>query len=84
VVLILPGGILVARHRNIRVPTRRPAFRNRHQPVGVVKRQRTDEQRAHQTEGGGVGADPECEGENGNAHESGRAQEPADGVSQVV
>ena len=56
VVRVVPGGELVSRHRNVGVPAAGTTLRDRDQPIGILERQRVEENSARQAEHSGIGA----------------------------
>jgi hypothetical protein len=60
------------------------AFRDGYEVLGLRIRERTEEDGVDDTENGGVGADAEGEGENGDGGESGIFAEYAEGKADVA
>ena len=85
------AAVAVAGRRRERVAGRRRALARQaaavfdeDQPVGVRERQRPEQQRVHQAEDRGVGADADGEDQDGDDGEAGVAAQRAEGVAQVV
>ena len=75
-VRVLPCGVFVTRDRDVGVPAAAPPFGQRHQTIGVGKGQRVREHRACHGEHGGIGADPEGQGQDGHRRETWRSKQP--------
>ena len=55
-----------------------------HEALGVVERERTEQESVDDAENGGAGADAESDDKDGEGGESGIAAQGAEGIAQVL